>query len=104
MRTPGRNFWMTACLGWSVLVTPALAQEGASKYPSRAIHIIVGFAAGGGNDIIAAVGHNDTVWGGDGDDMLQAFAPNGSPMATNKSRAQPTEMAALLLSVWCTQK
>jgi tripartite-type tricarboxylate transporter receptor subunit TctC len=55
MRTPGRNFWMTACLGWSVLATPALAQEGPSKYPSRAIHIIVGFAAGGGNDIIARV-------------------------------------------------
>src|ERR1700709_343995 len=55
MRTPGRNFWMTACLGWSVLAMPALAQEDPSKYPSRAIHIIVGFAAGGGNDIIARV-------------------------------------------------
>ena len=34
---------------------PPLAQEDPSKYPSRAIHIIVGFAAGGGNDIIARV-------------------------------------------------
>jgi len=33
----------------------ALAQEDTSKYPSRAIRIIVGFAAGGGNDIIARV-------------------------------------------------
>jgi tripartite-type tricarboxylate transporter receptor subunit TctC len=33
----------------------ALAQEDASKYPSRTIRIIVGFAAGGGNDIIARV-------------------------------------------------
>ena len=55
MRTPGRNFWMTACLGWLALAAPALAQEDPSKYPSRAIHIIVGFAAGGGNDIIARV-------------------------------------------------
>jgi tripartite-type tricarboxylate transporter receptor subunit TctC len=55
MRTPGRNFWMTACLGWLLLAAPAHAQEDPSKYPSRAIHIIVGFAAGGGNDIIARV-------------------------------------------------
>jgi len=55
MRTPGRNFLMTACLGWLALAAPALAQEDPSKYPSRAIHIIVGFAAGGGNDIIARV-------------------------------------------------
>jgi tripartite-type tricarboxylate transporter receptor subunit TctC len=33
----------------------ALAQEDASKYPSRTIRIIVGFAAGGGNDVIARV-------------------------------------------------
>jgi tripartite-type tricarboxylate transporter receptor subunit TctC len=33
----------------------ALAQDDASKYPSRTIRIIVGFAAGGGNDIIARV-------------------------------------------------
>src|SRR6202171_4519492 len=55
MRTPGRNFLMAACLGWLALAAPALAQEDASKYPSRAIHIIVGFAAGGGNDIIARI-------------------------------------------------
>src|ERR1700760_4134657 len=33
----------------------ALAQEDASKYPSRPIHIVVGFAAGGGNDVIARI-------------------------------------------------
>jgi len=33
----------------------ALAQEDASKYPSRPIHLIVGFAAGGGNDVIARI-------------------------------------------------
>ncbi len=33
----------------------ALAQEDASKYPSRTIRIVVGFAAGGGNDVIARI-------------------------------------------------
>ena len=42
-----------ACLGWLAAVVPATAQEDAAKYPSKAIHLIVGFAAGGGNDIIA---------------------------------------------------
>ncbi len=35
---------------------PAAAQQPASdKYPSKPIHLIVGFAAGGGNDIIARI-------------------------------------------------
>ena len=36
-------------------LTSAFAQEDPSKYPVRAIHIIVGFTPGGGNDIIARV-------------------------------------------------
>jgi tripartite-type tricarboxylate transporter receptor subunit TctC len=55
MRMLGQNLWMTASLGWLAFAAPATAQEDPSKYPSRAIHIIVGFAAGGGNDIIARV-------------------------------------------------
>src|SRR6266481_1938769 len=55
MRTPGRDSLMGACLGLLAIIAPASAQEDVSKYPSRAIHIIVGFAAGGGNDIIARV-------------------------------------------------
>ncbi len=35
--------------------TAAPAQEDASKYPSRTIRIVVGFAAGGGNDVIARI-------------------------------------------------
>jgi len=31
------------------------AQDNPAKYPTRAVHIIVGFAAGGGNDIIARI-------------------------------------------------
>ena len=55
MRTTGRDSLMGACLGLLAIIAPASAQEDPSKYPSRAIHIIVGFAAGGGNDIIARV-------------------------------------------------
>ena len=34
-------------------VSPAFAQNATTTYPSRAIKIIVGFAAGGGTDIVA---------------------------------------------------
>src|ERR1700761_8376691 len=33
----------------------ALAQDDPAKYPTRAIHIIVGFAAGGGSDGMARI-------------------------------------------------
>ena len=35
---------------------PGFAQQtGSDKYPGKPIHLIVGFAAGGGNDIIARI-------------------------------------------------
>jgi tripartite-type tricarboxylate transporter receptor subunit TctC len=36
-------------------LAPAFAQEDPAKYPAHPIHLVVGFAAGGGNDIIARV-------------------------------------------------
>jgi tripartite-type tricarboxylate transporter receptor subunit TctC len=45
---------ISACL-LALAASSALAEEDASKYPSRPIRIIVGFAAGGGNDVIARI-------------------------------------------------
>jgi tripartite-type tricarboxylate transporter receptor subunit TctC len=41
-------------LAWATML-PLQAQEDGAKYPTRAIHIIVGFTPGGGNDLIARI-------------------------------------------------
>ena len=59
MRTLGRCSLIGTCLGLIALtataITSAFAQEDPAKYPTRPIHIIVGFTPGGGNDIIARI-------------------------------------------------
>jgi len=55
MRNLARCCLIGACLLIGNAITSAFAQEDPAKYPTRPIHIIVGFAAGGGNDIIARI-------------------------------------------------
>lgn len=49
------RYLIGGCLLTVCAIMPASAEEDPAKYPTRPIHIIVGFAAGGGNDIIARV-------------------------------------------------
>jgi tripartite-type tricarboxylate transporter receptor subunit TctC len=48
-----RSVLVTVCL--LLAARTAAAEDDAAKYPTRPIHIIVGFAAGGGNDVIARI-------------------------------------------------
>jgi tripartite-type tricarboxylate transporter receptor subunit TctC len=52
MRALSNILMISACLAFSA---SASAQEDPAKYPSRAIHIVVGFTPGGGNDILARI-------------------------------------------------
>ena len=53
MRMATRSALLAGCLLFAA--RPAAAEDDATKYPTRPIHIIVGFAAGGGNDVIARI-------------------------------------------------
>ncbi|SDS94552.1 Bug family tripartite tricarboxylate transporter substrate binding protein [Bradyrhizobium canariense] len=57
MKTLVGSLLIGTCLGCIALsaAIPAFAQEDLSKYPTRPIHIVVGFTPGGGNDILARI-------------------------------------------------
>jgi tripartite-type tricarboxylate transporter receptor subunit TctC len=55
MRVLGRLLLVGISLSFGSLACVAHAGEDPAKYPSRAIHIIVGFTPGGGNDLIARI-------------------------------------------------
>ena len=58
MKTPRRSLigrYLGLIALTAIAAASASAQEDPSKYPARPIHIIVGFTAGGGNDIIARI-------------------------------------------------
>ena len=44
-----------AFLAFAALMGEASAQEDAASYPSKPIRLVVGFAAGGGNDLVARI-------------------------------------------------
>jgi tripartite-type tricarboxylate transporter receptor subunit TctC len=55
MQVLGRLLLVGISLNFGSLASVAEAREDPARYPSRAIHIIVGFTPGGGNDLIARI-------------------------------------------------
>ena len=53
MRSPKRSYWSVAFAALFLLAAMAAPATAQTDYPTRPIRLILGFAAGGGNDIFA---------------------------------------------------
>ncbi|HKS18737.1 MAG TPA: tripartite tricarboxylate transporter substrate binding protein [Bradyrhizobium sp.] len=90
-------FLIAASLGCLVLAGPALGQEDPTRYPTKPIHIIVGFAAGGGNDIIARV-YGQKLSEGLGQPVIVENKPGGGAIvATEYVAKSPADGYTLLM-------
>jgi tripartite-type tricarboxylate transporter receptor subunit TctC len=79
-------------------IAPASAQEDPAKYPARPIHIIVGFAAGGGNDMIARI-FGQKLSEGLGQGVIIENKPGGGAIvATEYVAKAPPDGYTLLMS------
>jgi tripartite-type tricarboxylate transporter receptor subunit TctC len=74
----------------------SFAQEDPSKYPARPIHIVVGFAAGGGNDIIARV-YGQKLSEGLGQPVIIENRPGGGAIIATEHVAKSTPDGYTLL-------
>src|SRR5450432_3643805 len=100
MATRNRYLPMAACFvaAAATAIRPAAAQEDPAKYPTRPIHIIVGFAGGGGNDIIARI-FGQKLSEGLGQAVIVDNKPGGGAIvATEYVAKSPADGYTLLMS------
>jgi tripartite-type tricarboxylate transporter receptor subunit TctC len=90
---------MGVCLGlYALFAGFAHAEQDSTKYPTRAIHIVVGFAAGGGNDIIARI-FGQKLSEGLGQPVVVENRPGaGAIVATEYVAKSPPDGYTLLMS------
>jgi tripartite-type tricarboxylate transporter receptor subunit TctC len=99
MTMPRRVLLTGVCLGlYALFASFAHAEQDSTKYPTRAIHIIVGFAAGGGNDIIARI-FGQKLSEGLGQPVIVENRPGaGAIVATEYVAKSPPDGYTLLMS------
>ncbi len=102
METRNRYSRIARYLGFVALmagaIAPASAKQDPAKYPARPIHIIVGFAAGGGNDIIARI-FGQKLSESLGQPVIVENKPGGGAiMATEYVAKSPPDGYTLLMS------
>src|SRR4051812_3725785 len=94
MKLLHRRFWLA--LAALASCQSALAQEDPAKYPTKPVHIIVGFAAGGGNDIIARV-YGQKLSGALGQPVIVENKPGGGAIVATEYVAKTAPHGYTLL-------